>query len=151
MRNWKNWEAHVESILFPEATHYPKFRGNTKIGPALEVAVTRHQGCYGIEIMRAFQRHSGGKHINPTLHDNVLLLDNFAEHIYHVESSRDTHWTIQSGLFPCGKDVKKGSVLSGRESNVHRSLSIEGSRRDEAQDCSVQTHLEKTLKHSVLV
>ena len=26
-------------------------RGNTKIGPALEVAVSRHQGRYGIEIM----------------------------------------------------------------------------------------------------
>ena len=26
-------------------------RGNTKIGPALEVAVTHHQGHYGIEIM----------------------------------------------------------------------------------------------------
>ena len=26
-------------------------RGNTKIGPALEVAVTHHQGRYGIEIM----------------------------------------------------------------------------------------------------
>ena len=41
----------------------------------------------------------------------------------------------QSGLIPGGKDVKKGrksfsGVLDGRESNVHRSLSREGLRRE---------------------
>ena len=50
----KNWEAHVESTL---SSKRPLFkvkgwiRGNTKIAPALEVAVTHHQGRYGIEIM----------------------------------------------------------------------------------------------------
>ena len=58
--------------------------------------------------LQAIQGHSGGKHINPTLQDNVLLPDNFAEHIYHVGNSRDTHSIIQSGLIPGGKDVKKG-------------------------------------------
>ena len=38
----------------------------------------------------------------------MLLLDNFARHIYHVGSSHDTHSIIQSGLIPGGKDVKKG-------------------------------------------
>ena len=40
---------------FPRHNAAPKMkrwtRGNTKIGPALEVAVTHHQGRYGIEIM----------------------------------------------------------------------------------------------------
>ena len=57
--------------------------------------------------LRAIQGHSGGKHINPTLQDNVLLPSDFAEHIYHVGSSHDTHSIIQSGLIPGGKDVKK--------------------------------------------
>ena len=52
--------------------------------------------------------HSGGKHINPTLQDNVLSPSDYAEHIYHVGSSQDTHSIIQSGLIPGGKDVKKG-------------------------------------------
>ena len=47
-------------------------------------------------------------HINPTFQDNVLLPIDFAEHIYHVGSSHDTHSIIQSGLVPGGKDVKKG-------------------------------------------
>ena len=31
--------------------------------------------------IRATQGHSGGKHINPTLQDDVLLPSDFAEHI----------------------------------------------------------------------
>ena len=58
--------------------------------------------------LRATQGHSGGKHNNPTLQDNVLLPGNFAVHIYHVGSFPDTHSIIQSGLIPGGKDVKKG-------------------------------------------
>ena len=56
------------------------------------------------------QGHSGGKHIDPTLQDNVLLQSDCAEHIYHVGGSHDTHSIIQSGLIPGGKDVKKGSM-----------------------------------------
>ena len=58
--------------------------------------------------LRAIQGHSEGKHINLSLKDNVLLPRDFAEHIYHVGSSHDTHSIIQSGLIPGGKDVKKG-------------------------------------------
>ena len=58
--------------------------------------------------LRAIQGHSGGKHINPTLQDNVLLPGDFAEHIYHVGSSHDMHSIIQSGLIPGVKDVKNG-------------------------------------------
>ena len=58
--------------------------------------------------LRVIQGHSGGKHIDPTLQDKVLLPSDFAEHIYHVGSSHDLHSIIQSGLIPGGKDVKKG-------------------------------------------
>ena len=43
----------------------------------------------------------------PTLHENFLLLDDFVEHIYHVESSHDSHAIIQFGLIPSYKDVEK--------------------------------------------
>ena len=42
-------------------------------------------------------------------------------------------------------------VLYGPEPNVHRPPSRKGLRRDEAQDCSVQTQLENTPKHRVLM
>ena len=42
-----------------------------------------------ISYLRSIQGHSGGKHIDPTLQDNVLLPSDFAEHIYHVGSSHD--------------------------------------------------------------
>ena len=93
--------------------------------------------------LRAIQGHSGREHINPTLQDNVLLSNDFAELIYHVGSSHDMHSIIQSGLILGGKDVKKKEtcgVINGREPIVHRSLSRKGFRRDTAQNCSVQKH-----------
>ena len=54
MRNWTNWQAHIEYVL-PRDNTKSKVKGwireNTKIGPALELAVSHHQGRYGIEIM----------------------------------------------------------------------------------------------------
>ena len=58
--------------------------------------------------LRAILGHSGGKHMDPTFRDNVLLPSEFAEHIYHVGSSHDLHSIIQSGLILGGMDVKKG-------------------------------------------
>ena len=57
---------------------------------------------------RAIQGHSVLTHIDPTLQDNVLLRDDFAEHIYHVGDSHGLLCVIQSGLIPGGKDVKNG-------------------------------------------
>ena len=42
------------------------------------------------------------------MQDNALLPSDFAEYIYHVGSSHDTHSIIQSGLIASGEDVKKG-------------------------------------------
>ena len=66
----------------------------------------RCQYCAGpsspetLQNLRAIQGHSGGKHTDLALQDNVL--------IYHVGSSLDLHSIIQSGLIPGGKNVKKG-------------------------------------------
>ena len=81
---------------------------------------------------------------NLQLQDNVLLPSDVAEHIYIDGIPHEKHSTIQSGLIPGGKrrqERETCGVLYGREPNVHRSLSRKGLRRDEAQDCSVQTQL----------
>ena len=90
---------------------------------------------------RAIQGHSGGKHIILTLQDNVLLPSDIAEHILPrwklprcaLDHSMwiDSGWQRRQERETCG-------VLLGCESNVHRSLSREGLRRYEAQDCSAQ-------------
>ena len=49
---------------------------------------------------RAIQGHSGGALVDPTLQDNVLLPDDFAEYIYHIGNVHDMHSIIQSGLIP---------------------------------------------------
>ena len=69
---------------------------------------------------------SGGKHINPTLQDSVLLTDDFAEHIYHDEGSPryalDHSMWIDS-VWQRRQERETCSVLYGSESNIHRSLS----------------------------
>ena len=61
------------------------------------------------------------------------------------------HSIIQSGLTPRGKDIKKGrqTVFFTAVNPLHTQAA--GLRRDEVQDCRVQTQLENTPKHSVLV
>ena len=59
------------------------------------------------QYLRAIQGNSGGTHIDPTLQDNVLLPDDFAEHIYHAGSSHDLPSIIQSGLIPGEKSLRK--------------------------------------------
>ena len=56
---------------------------------------------------RATQGHSGGTLVDPTLQDNVLLPDNFAEYIYHIGNAHDMHSIIQGGLIPEGKSLKR--------------------------------------------
>ena len=50
------------------------------------------------------------KHIDPTLQDNVLLPNDFAEHIYHAGRSHDLHSFVQSGLIPGGKMSRERSM-----------------------------------------
>ena len=46
---------------------------------------------------RAIQGHSGGAFVDLAMQDNVVLPDNFFEHIFHVGNSHDVHSIIQSG------------------------------------------------------
>ena len=40
--------------------------------------------------------------LNPTLKDIVLLLEDFAEYIFHIENAHDMHSIIPGGLIPGG-------------------------------------------------
>ena len=52
---------------------------------------------------RAIQGHSGGTLVIFTLQDNVLLKDDFAEYIYHVENAHDTHSIMQEVQYDLDK------------------------------------------------
>ena len=56
---------------------------------------------------RAIQGHSGGNVVDPTLQDNVLLPDNFAEYIYHMVNLSGILSIIRSGLIPGGRSLKR--------------------------------------------
>ena len=58
--------------------------------------------------MRAFQSHSGGNTVDPSLEDNVETPYNWTEYIYRAGSSLDLHSVIQSGWITGGKDKKDG-------------------------------------------
>ena len=87
-----------------------------------------------------------------TLQDNVLLPDDFAEHIYHVGNSHDLHSIIQSGLIPGGKSIKKErhaaffTAVNPMFVDQHKEVEV---RPDESQDCSVPEYLEIYQKYSV--
>ena len=56
---------------------------------------------------RAIQGHSGGTLVHPTLQDNVLLPNDFAEYIYHLENAHDMHTLIRCGVIPGGRSLKR--------------------------------------------
>ena len=56
---------------------------------------------------RAIQGHSGGALVDPRLQDNVLLPNDFIEHIDHVGNSHDLRSIIQSALILGGKSLRK--------------------------------------------
>ena len=53
--------------------------------------------------LRALQGHSGRSLIDPTLQDNVIILDGFFKYIYHVGCAINLHSIINSGLIPGGQ------------------------------------------------
>ena len=55
---------------------------------------------------RAIQGHSGGNLVDPTLQDNMLLLDDFADYIYHIRNANELHSISKSGLIPGGRSLK---------------------------------------------
>ena len=56
---------------------------------------------------RTIHGHFEGALVDPTLQDNVLLPDDFAEFIYHIGNTHDMHSIIQGGLIPGGKSLKR--------------------------------------------
>ena len=92
--------------------------------------------------LRAVQGHSGGEHINPTLiaRQRVTTGRLRRAHLPRWKLPRyalDHPIWIDSGCQRLQERETCG-VLCGRESNVRRSLSRKGLRRDTAQNCSVQ-------------
>ena len=95
-------------------------------------AKKRYQYCVDphsadtILYLRAIRGHSGGNHIDPTLQDNVLLPNDFAEHTCHVGSSHDMQTIIQSGSIPGGKDIRKGrhtvlfTAVNPKHTHLHK-------------------------------
>ena len=55
--------------------------------------------------LRALQGHSGRNLIDPSLHDNVLIPNNFFEYIYRVGCAINLHSIINSGLTPGGQNL----------------------------------------------
>ena len=56
---------------------------------------------------RAIQGRSGCTLVDPKLHDNVLLPDDFAEYIYYIRNAHDMHSIIQGRLIPGGRSLKR--------------------------------------------
>ena len=56
---------------------------------------------------QALQGHSGRNPVDPTLQDNVLILDNFFEYIYHIGCAINLHSITNSGLIPGGRNSSK--------------------------------------------
>ena len=52
---------------------------------------------------RAIQGHSGGNQIDPSLHDLLVLPNDFTEYIYHVGSFTNLHSSVWTGLIAGGK------------------------------------------------
>ena len=73
----------------------------------------RFQYCSdsSVEILylRALQGHSGRNLVDPSLQDNVVILDGFLKYIYHVGCAINVHSIINSGLIP------RGQILSNRQ------------------------------------
>ena len=52
---------------------------------------------------RAIEGHSGGNLVDPLLHNNVLLPEDFTEYINHIGNAFEMHSILKSGLIPGGK------------------------------------------------
>ena len=64
-----------------------------------------------IVYLRALQGHSGRNLIDPSLQDNVLILEDFFEYIYHVGCAINLHSIINSGLIPGGQNLSKRQTV----------------------------------------
>ena len=101
------------------------------------------------------QSHSGGNLVDPTLQDNVLLLDDFRR-VHQAHRERSRHALEHPGLTdPRRKKPQKGqaiSVFHSRELDVRKKRSGRSSiRSGSTQNRSVHKYLESSPKYSMLV
>ena len=70
--------------------------------------------------LRALQDHSGRSLIDPTLQDNVLILNNFFQYINHVGCAINLHSIINSGFdtWRSKFEQQTDSILSACGSHV---------------------------------
>ena len=61
--------------------------------------------------LRALQGHSGRNLIDPSLQDNVLIVDDFFKYIYHVGCAINLHSIINSGLIPGGQNLSNRQTV----------------------------------------
>ena len=61
--------------------------------------------------LRALQGHSGRNLIGPSLHDNVLILNNFFEYIYHIGCAHSLHPITNSGPIAGGQNSSKRQTV----------------------------------------
>ena len=61
--------------------------------------------------LRALQGHSGRSLIDPSLQDNVIILDGFFKYIYLVGCAINLHSIINSGLIPGGQNLSNRQTV----------------------------------------
>ena len=61
--------------------------------------------------LRALQGHSGRNPIDLSLQDNVLIPDDFFEHIQHIGCAINLHSITNSGLIPGGHILRKRQMV----------------------------------------
>ena len=61
--------------------------------------------------LRALQGHSGRNLVDPSLQDNVLILDGFFKYIYHVGCAINLHSIINSRLIPGGQNLSNRQTV----------------------------------------
>ena len=61
--------------------------------------------------LRALQGHSGRNFIDPSLQNNVVVLDDFFKYIYHVGCAINLHSIINSGLILGGENLSKRQTV----------------------------------------
>ena len=61
--------------------------------------------------LRALQGHSGRNLIDPSLQDNVMILDDFFKYTYHVGCAINLKSIINSGLIPGGQNLSNRQTV----------------------------------------
>ena len=96
---------------------------------------------------RAIQGHSGGTVVDPTLQDNVPILDEFAEYINHIGNVTDMHSITNSRLIPGGGRLRKERqcmfFTAGNPMDEHRFPENARYDLDKSSNCSVQKPIGK--------